>query len=251
MKHSAMKVALFIPCYVDQFYPQVGIATLELLEKQGVEVHFPTDQTCCGQPMANSGCEDQGQETAKLFVENFKDYDYIVGPTGSCVLHVREHFNKIPQTEAVKKVRAKTYELCEFLTDVLKVHSFDVSFPYKVGLHLSCHGQRGMRMAQSSELVGQDFSKMRSLLAMVKDIQLIDLDRKDECCGFGGTFAVAEEAVSVKMGKDRIADHKKNGAQVLTGGDMSCLMHMEGIIKRKKEDVKVMHIAEILNGKTV
>lgn len=251
MKHPAMKVAIFIPCYVDQFYPQVGIATLELLEKQGLEVHFPLNQTCCGQPMANSGCEGDAVETAKLFVENFKDFDYIVGPTGSCVLHVRAHFNKLSQTQEVKKVRAKTYELCEFLTDVLQVESFDVSFPHKVGLHLSCHGQRGMRMAQSSEIVGSDFSKMRGLLEKVKDIELINLDRKDECCGFGGTFAVAEEAVSVKMGKDRIADHKKNGAEILTGGDMSCLMHMEGILKRNRENVRVLHIAEILNGSKV
>ncbi|UZR94168.1 (Fe-S)-binding protein [Chondrinema litorale] len=246
-----MKVALFIPCYVDQFYPKVGIATLELLEKLGVEVDFPLDQTCCGQPMANSGCETDGNGAANLFVENFKDYDYIVGPTGSCVLHVREHFNKIQQTEEVKKVRAKTYELCEFLVDVLKVEHIEAEFPHKVGLHLSCHGLRGMRLGQSSEIVGQDFSKMRGLLEKVKGIELIELDRKDECCGFGGTFAVTEEAVSVKMGKDRVADHVRHGAEVLTGGDMSCLMHLGGIISRKDQPLKIMHIAEILNGVTL
>ncbi|MBT28405.1 MAG: Fe-S oxidoreductase [Thalassobius sp.] len=246
-----MKVALFIPCYVDQFYPNVGIATLELLEKLGVEVDFPLDQTCCGQPMANSGCETDGIGAANLFVENFKDYDYIVGPTGSCVLHVRDHFNKIQQTEEVKKVRAKTYELCEFLVDVLKVEHIEAEFPHKVGLHLSCHGLRGMRLGQSSEIVGQDFSKMRGLLEKVKGIELIELDRKDECCGFGGTFAVTEEAVSVKMGKDRVADHVRHGAEVLTGGDMSCLMHLGGIISRKDQPLKVMHIAEILNGATL
>ena len=246
-----MKVALFIPCYVDQFYPNVGDATLELLEKLGVEVDFPLNQTCCGQPMANSGCEQDGTGAAHLFVKNFKDYDYIVGPTGSCVLHVREHFNKIPQTDDVKKVREKTYELCEFLVDVLKVDHLEATFPYKVGLHSSCHGLRGMRLAQSSEVVGADFSKMRFLLEKVKGIELIELDRKDECCGFGGTFAVTEEAVSVKMGKDRVADHVRHGAEVLTGGDMSCLMHMGGIISRKNQKVKVMHIAEILNGVTI
>ena len=151
----------------------------------------------------------------------------------------------------MKKVRAKTYELCEFLVDVLKVEHIEAEFPHKVGLHLSCHGLRGMRLGQSSEIVGQDFSKMRGLLEKVKGIELIELDRKDECCGFGGTFAVTEEAVSVKMGKDRVADHVRHGAEVLTGGDMSCLMHLGGIISRKDQPLKVMHIAEILNGATL
>ncbi|MBX2843944.1 MAG: (Fe-S)-binding protein [Flammeovirgaceae bacterium] len=231
-----MKVGLFIPCYVEQFYPNVGIATLELLEKLGLEVGYPLDQTCCGQPMANSGCENESVVTTKLFIDNFKDFDYIVSPSGSCVLHIKEHGHL-----------DNVYELCEFLTDVIKVENFEFEFPYKVGLHVSCHGQRGLGLAQSSEIVGQDFSKMRVLLDKIKGLDLIELERKDECCGFGGTFAVAEEAVSVKMGKDRVEDHLKNKAEILTGGDMSCLMHMEGLINRQGNPLKVMHIAEILN----
>jgi L-lactate dehydrogenase complex protein LldE len=140
------------------------------------------------------------------------------------------------------------YELVEFLTDVLKVDSLEASFPYKVGLHQSCHGQRGLGLAQMSELMAPPFSKPQQLLDLVKGIELINLDRVDECCGFGGTFCVAEEAVSVKMGKDRVADHIHHGAEVITGADMSCLMHLEGILRRQKSDVRVKHIAEILNS---
>ncbi|MDX2190111.1 MAG: (Fe-S)-binding protein [Bacteroidota bacterium] len=245
-----MKVGLFIPCYIDQFYPQVGIATLELLQKYGCEVGYPLNQTCCGQPMANSGCESDSIETAKLFVQNFKEYDYIVGPAASCVYYVRKFYNILEQTEDVKHVTKHVYDLSEFLLDILKIDKVDASFPHKVGLHISCHGQRGMRMAQSSEINAPDFSKQKTLLQMVKGIELIELDRKDECCGFGGTFCVTEDAVSAKMGKDRVHDHEKHGAEYLTGGDVSCLMHMEGIIRRQKTPIKVMHLAEILNSKS-
>lgn len=243
-----MKVALFVPCYIDQFYPQVAIASFELLTKLGCDVEFPLNQTCCGQPMANSGCERYSMGTAQNLISNFKNFDYIVGPSGSCVLHVRKHFNILEQTEEVKKVRNNIYELCEFLMDVLGVTSIDASFPHKVGLHQSCHGQRGMRLSQSSELNLPYFSKITPLLKMVKGLEIISLTRKDECCGFGGTFCVSEEAVSARMGQDRVEDHLHQGAEYIVGGDTSCLMHMEGILKRKNSTVKTMHIAEILNA---
>ncbi len=243
-----MNVALFVPCYVDQFYPQVGIATFELLTKLGCKVSFPESQTCCGQPMANSGCEADAKVVMKNLVQTFKDYDYVVCPSGSCALHVREHYNKLEQTNDVIKVRNSIFELCEFLSDVLKVKNIDASFPFKVGFHQSCHGQRGMRLSQCSELNAPQYSKVLPLLDMVKGLELITLDRIDECCGFGGTFCVSEEAVSSKMGKDRVADHKKNGAEYIIGGDMSCLMHIEGILNRQKSNIKTLHIAEILNG---
>ncbi len=243
-----MKVALFIPCYVDQFYPKVGIATLQLLEKLGVDVEFPLEQTCCGQPMANSGMEKASISTMQNFVDNFKGCDYIVGPTGSCVLHVKDHFTKLEQTPEVQQIRQNVYELCEFLHDVLKIDKLDARFPHKVGLHQSCHGHRGLRLAQASELQAPGFSKIRNLLKLVEDIELVELDRADECCGFGGTFAVSEEAVSVKMGKDRIADHERHGAEVITATDMSCLMHLEGLVNRQQKPIRIVHIAEILNG---
>ena len=241
-----MKVALFIPCYVDQFYPQVGIATLELLEKLGCEVHFPKNQTCCGQPMANSGFEHLTSGCNDNFIENFKGFDYIVCPSGSCTLHIKEHLHTPAGTT---KMNENIYELVEFLTDILKVDALHANFPHRVGFHQSCHGQRGLKISQMSELNAPQFSKSGQLLSHVKGIELVELDRKDECCGFGGTFCVAEEAVSVKMGKDRVADHQKHQAEYITGGDMSCLMHLEGILRRQNSRVKVIHIAEILNGK--
>ena len=244
-----MKVGLFVPCYIDQFYPKVAIATLELLEKHGCKVHFPTNQTCCGQPMANSGFEHLAMGCNNLFVDNFKDCDYIVCPSGSCTLHIKEHLHSDTDENAATQIRSKVYELVEFLTDVLKIETVKAHFPHKVGLHQSCHGQRGLKLAQMSELNAAPFSKPEQLLRGVSGLELVNLERKDECCGFGGTFCVFEEAVSVKMGKDRVFDHTKNGAEYITAGDMSCLMHMEGILKRQQSAVKIIHIAEILNAK--
>ena len=243
-----MNVALFIPCYVNQFYPNVAVATLRLLEKFGCNVSYPVSQTCCGQPMANSGYEDLSGSCDELFTENFKGFDYIVCPSGSCTLHIKDHLHSHKNEAAAIDIRQRIYELTEFLTDVLKIENLEASFPYKVGVHQSCHGQRGLHLSQMTEIVGAPFSKPTHLLNMVKDIELIRLNRSDECCGFGGTFCVVEEAVSVKMGKDRVADHEENGVDIITGVDMSCLMHLEGILKRKKSTIKVKHIAEILIG---
>lgn len=249
MPELSMKIGLFIPCYVDQFYPQVAIATLQLLEKLGLDVDYPLQQTCCGQPMANSGFAAYAKGCDALFVQNFAAYDYIVAPSGSCVLHIKEHLHDAKNPEAVQKIKSRIYELCEFLTDVVQVKELpQASFPHKVGFHISCHGQRGLHLSQMSELVAEGFSKPGYLLQLVKEIELIPLNRQDECCGFGGTFCVSEEAVSVKMGKDRVQDHLLNGAEFITGGDVSCLMHLEGILRRQKSNVKVLHIAEILNG---
>lgn len=242
-----MKIALFIPCYVNQFYPQVAIATLELLEKLGCNVAYPVRQTCCGQPMANSGYASLTDGCNELFTKNFTGYDYIVCPSGSCVLHIKEHLHAEKKEGDAQHIRRSIYELTEFLTDVLKVESLPAKFPGKVGLHQSCHGQRGLHLSGMTELVAPYFSKPERLLSMVEGLQLIELQRKDECCGFGGTFCVFEEAVSAKMGKDRVQDHKEQGADVITGVDMSCLMHLEGILKRQKSHLRVMHLAEILN----
>lgn len=242
-----MNIGLFIPCYINQFYPQVGIATLELLEKQGLSIDYPFNQTCCGQPLANSGFEKEASDTCMLFVKNFKSYDYIVTPSGSCAYHVKNHFNLIEQTVEVEHVRSHIYELCDFLYSILKKDDFNSQFPYRVGLHQSCHGLRGLHLGKSSELIDEDFSIPEKLLNNVRGIQLVQLERPDECCGFGGTFAVTEESVSVKMGSDRINDHILHKAEFIVATDMSCLMHLEGIIRRRNLPVKVKHIAEILN----
>ena len=243
-----MTVGLFIPCYIDQFYPQVGIATLELLERLGQTVVYPRRQTCCGQPMANAGFLRNVEAVHQLFVENFAAFDAIVAPSGSCVHHVRHQFDTLAQTGAVHHVRSKTYELCEFLVTVLGRTDLGARFPHHVGLHESCHGLRGLRIGSSSELRTSRFSYPEQLLRAVDGIHLVELNRHDECCGFGGTFSVTEEAVSIGMGVDRIEDHRIHGAEVITATDMSCLMHLEGIIRRRKLPVKVRHIAEILNS---
>ncbi|WP_224998973.1 (Fe-S)-binding protein [Cesiribacter sp. SM1] len=243
-----MTIGLFVPCYIDQFYPQVAIASLQLLEKLGVGVEYPLKQSCCGQPMANAGFEHLTGGCNENFIRNFSSYDYVVSPSGSCVLHVKEHLHSDKNEAKAAALRAKVWELTEFLTDVLEVRELQASFPHKVGLHQSCHGLRGLCLAQMSELMAAPYSKPESLLKLVKGLELVPLQRRDECCGFGGTFAVTEEAVSVRMGLDRVRDHQNAGAEFVTAADMSCLMHLEGILKRQNSKVKVLHIAEILNA---
>ena len=243
-----MKVGLFIPCYIDQFYPDVAIATYQLLKKLGCEVSYPMNQTCCGQPMANSGFSNLTKGCDLNFVKNFRDFDYIVAPSGSCVLHIKEHLKEGGSQAEIDKIRHNVYELSEFLIDILKVSGLEASFPHKVGMHISCHGQRGLHLSSMTELVASEFSKSEQLLQMVDGLELLKPVRADECCGFGGTFCVFEEAVSVKMGKDRIKEHLVNEVDFICGGDTSCLMHLEGILKRQGSGVKTIHLAEILNS---
>jgi L-lactate dehydrogenase complex protein LldE len=243
------KVGLFIPCYVDQLYPHVGLATYRVLNQLGLDIEFPEEQTCCGQPMANSGCADETQPLAERFLRVFGKYDHVVAPSGSCVSMVRNHYAQwLEGQPGFDHLRASTFELCEYLVDVVGVTKVDGDFPRKVGLHMSCHGLRELQLGRSSEKMVPAFNKARQLLAQLKEIELIELTRPDECCGFGGTFAVNEEAVSSLMGRDRIADHLQGGAEVITGFDVSCLMHLEGIIRRENTRMRVMHIAEILEG---
>lgn len=241
-----MRIGLFIPCYIDQFYPQVGLATVDVLERCGVQVDFPDEQTCCGQPMANVGLHDDAKPLAQRFLRTFADYDYVVSPSGSCVAMIRHHYEQVlgPSPE-LERVAHKTLELCEFLTDVMKIDRLAGRFPHRVGLHQSCHALRELRTAADSEIVGPAFNKPRQLLESLEGIELAQLERPDECCGFGGLFAVSEEAVSCLMGLDRLADHERAGTEVLTSTDMSCLMHLDGLIRRQQKPIRVLHIAEI------
>jgi L-lactate dehydrogenase complex protein LldE len=246
-----MRVALFVPCYVDAFEPQVGIATLELLQRFGLDVTYPFDQTCCGQPMTNTGCHAEAAATEALFVRNFSGFDYIVVPSGSCAHQVRVHMTAIEQTPAVKAVRERTFELVEFLHDVLKADEFPwAQFPYKVSYHSNCNALRGIGHAAQSELRQPFFSKPLDLLKTVKGIELVQINRPDECCGFGGTFCVFEPAVSAKMGYDKVADHARAGAEYVVSADSSCLMHQRGCADRLGIGLRFIHIAEILNGAT-
>lgn len=242
-------VGLFIPCYVEQLYPRVGMATVEVLERFGFTVDYPEAQTCCGQPMANTGCTEEAQPLAERFLEIFGKYEYVVAPSGSCVAMVRHHYEEyLHDKPGFAELKRKTFELCEFLTDVVKVDRLDLKFPHRVGLHQSCHGLRELRLGGASELMNPPFGKAQQLLELIDGLKLTTLRRPDECCGFGGTFAVNEEAVSCMMGEDRIADHLQAGTEVLTANDMSCLMHLAGLIRRDKRPIRVMHIAQILAG---
>jgi L-lactate dehydrogenase complex protein LldE len=241
-----MRIGLFIPCYIDLFYPHVGLATVEVLERCGVEVDFPEAQTCCGQPLANAGLHADARPLAERFLRIFEPYDHVVSPSGSCVAMVRHHYHEVlGNSDQLQSVARKTLELCEFLIDVLRIERLPGRFPHRVGLHQSCHGLRELRMAAGSERVGPAFDKPGQLLATLDGIEITELRRPDECCGFGGLFSVTEEAVSCMMGNDRIADHEQAGTDVLTSTDMSCLMHLEGLLRRQQKPMRVMHIAEI------
>ena len=245
-----MRVALVVPCYVDMFFPEVGVATLELLEKLGVEVEYPFDQTCCGQPMANSGAAKQARATEELFVRNFAGYEHIVAPSGSCVHHIRNKFTAAEDTPERRHVSAHVWDLPEFLCDVLEVQEFPwAEFHHEVALHVSCSAIRGLNQQTMSERPNDAwFSKPRSLLEKVNGISIVDYERRDECCGFGGTFAVTEEAVSAAMGNDKLERLGANGARYIVSGDMSCLMHLQGCAHRNREDFQFLHLAQVLNG---
>ncbi len=243
-----MKVGLFIPCFIDQFYPQVGIACLELLEKHGCTVSYPLDQSCCGQPLANAGYEKKTTQICQDYVRRYQDVDYIVTPSGSCAHHVKHNYPRLVESADAQSAAERTYDIIDFLVDVLAMDHCDTNHPQRVGLHIGCHSLRGLRQAQSSEIVGEEFSRPRYLTSLIPGIEIVSLSRQDECCGFGGTFAVNHGELSARMGHDRLQDHIAAGAEAIISGDMSCLMHLQGLSKRKKIDMNFYHIAELLNG---
>ena len=197
--------------------------------------------------MANTGCVDDAKPVAEHFLRTFADYPYIVCPSGSCTAMIRQHYEGIlPPSPRLQAVTTKTYELCEFLVDVLEVDGVAGRFPYRVGLHNSCHGLRELRLGSCTERVMPAFNKARQLLETLQDITFVELDRQDECCGFGGTFAVGEVDVSVTMGKDRLADHQRHGAEIVTATDMSCLMHLNGLATNQGRQIPHKHAIQVL-----
>ncbi len=242
-----MKIGLFIPCYVNAVYPNVGVASYKLLTSMGLDVDYPLNQTCCGQPMANAGYEDKVTDVAKHFDDLFKSYDYIVGPSASCVSFVKDHHPHILEKEGHKCHSAeKIYDICEFIHDVVKPTSLSAKFPHKVSIHNSCHGVRELHLSSPSEMNIPYKNKLRDLLGLVEGVEVFEPSRIDECCGFGGMFSVEEQAVSSCMGHDKVKDHMATGAEYITGADSSCMMHMQGVIKREKLPIKTIHIVEIL-----
>jgi L-lactate dehydrogenase complex protein LldE len=235
-----MKIGLFIPCYINQYYPKVGIATYKLLQQLGFEVEYPTEQTCCGQALGNAGYQRFTVDAQRHFRDTFEEYEVVVSPSASCIMFVREY------KEFVQYRKQEIYELSEFIVNKGLLDQLTASFPKKVGILQSCHGLRGLRLGSSTELMETRGYTLTKVLASVKDISIVEADRPDDCCGFGGTFSVKEADLSVKMGMDRIDDLIKNGAEIVTGTDVSCLMHLEGIIKKRKLRLEAKHFSEIL-----
>ncbi len=242
-----MKIGLFIPCYVNAVYPEVGVASYKLLEYLGLDVDYPIDQTCCGQPMANGGFENKAIPLAKKFDSIFEKYDYVVAPSASCVAFVKENHPRLLEKEGhLCQSSGKIYDICEFLHDVIKVDKFPGKFPHKVSIHNSCHGVRELHLSSASELNIPRYSKLRDLLSKVEGVEVFEPDKVDECCGFGGMFSVEEAAMSTCMGEDKLKNHMATSAEYITGADSSCMMHMKGIVDRQNLPIKFIHIVQIL-----
>ena len=245
-----MKVGLFIPCYVDALYPHVGIATYKLLKQLGVEVEYPQKQTCCGQPMGNAGFQQKAEKLVEDYDKLFAEYDYVVAPSASCAAYVRFFHPGIVNHEC--RTAQKTMDVVEFIHDVIKPKALPwAKFHHKVSLHNSCHGVRELGLSSPSERNIPRFNKIKDLLQMVEGIDIREPERVDECCGFGGMFSIEEPDVSARMGHDKIARHVATGAEYITGPDSSCLMHMQGLLTKDKQQdkIKFIHVVEILaNG---
>jgi L-lactate dehydrogenase complex protein LldE len=230
-----MRVALFVTCVNDAVYPATGIATVRLLERLGVEVDFPEGQTCCGQPQFNTGYRKETVPLARRMAGVFDGYDYVVTPSGSCAAMVRNHYPTMGDKEAAA-FAPRMYELTEFLVDILGVTDVGAYFPHSVTYHPSCHGLRLLGLGE----------RPHKLLGAVKGIELRELPGAEECCGFGGTFAVKNADVSAAMGQDKVRNAASTGAEVLCGADNSCLMHIGGVLSREGGPLRPLHIAEIL-----
>ncbi|MFE4973842.1 (Fe-S)-binding protein [Kitasatospora sp. NPDC056651] len=242
-----MRVALFATCVNDALFPGTAVATVRLLERLGVAVDFPAGQTCCGQPQYNTGyrraCEPLVRRTARAFA----GYDHVVTPSGSCVAMVRDNYPRIGARAATEgrgteladlatALVPRVVELTEFLTDVLGVEDVGAYFPHSVTYHPSCHGLRLLGLGE----------RPRRLLGAVKGLELVELPGAEECCGFGGTFAVKNAAVSAAMAEDKIANALGTGARVLCGADNSCLLHLGTTLRRQGAPLRPLHLAEIL-----
>ena len=241
-----MKVGLFIPCYVDAVFPEVGIATYKLLRHLGLDVEYPLDQTCCGQPMANAGFESQAVPLAKKFEEKFKGFDYVVAPSVSCTAFIRINYPRLLKGKTECETAKKAMDVVEFLHDVVKLDRRLGTFPHKVSLHNSCHGVRELGLSSPSEQHVEKFNKIKDLLQLVDGIQVVEPERPDECCGFGGMFSVEETAICAQMGRDKVERHIQTGAEYVTGPDCSCLMHMAGVAKKQGLKIEFKHVVEIL-----
>ena len=238
-----MKVTLFATCIVDMFQSNVGKATVELLERLGCEIDFPESQVCCGQPSYNSGYVKETKEAMKRMIDTFIDAEYIVSPSGSCItmFHEYQHiFKGDPVWEPkAKRLAEKSFELTQFIVDVLKIEDVGAHFEGSVTYHTSCHMTRLLGVKKAPMI----------LLSNVKGLKFTELPGKEQCCGFGGTFAVKMAQISEQMVDEKVRHVEETGAEYLIGADVACLMNIGGRIDRVGKPIKVMHIAEVLNSR--
>jgi len=235
-----MNVQLFIPCFVDQLYPETGMNMVKVLEKLGCEVHYNTKQTCCGQPAFNAGYWDEAKSVARKFLHDFEGEGYVVGPSGSCTGYVRNYYEKLFDNSAEhnlsNQVKGNMYEFTEFLTDVLKVENIGATLQGKATYHDACGALRECGIKQGP----------RKLLQNVKGLELVEMKESETCCGFGGTFAVKFEPISIGMAQTKVQSALDTGAKYMITTDVSCMMHIQGYINENKLPIQTMHIADVL-----
>lgn len=240
---NGMRVALFATCFNDTMWPETPKAVVTVLERLGVTVEFPMDQTCCGQMFTNTGYERETLPLVDKFADVFAEYDAVVAPSGSCVGSVRHQHATVARdcgrpdlADRAERGARKVYELSEFLVDVLGVTDVGATFPHRVTYHPTCHSLRMLRVGD----------KPLQLLRAVRGIELVELPGAEECCGFGGTFAMKNSDTSVAMGSDKVRHVRETDAEVLVAGDNSCLAQIGGLLHRQRAGVRVMHLAEVL-----
>jgi L-lactate dehydrogenase complex protein LldE len=235
-----VNVQLFIPCFVDQLYPETGFNMVKVLEKAGCTVSYNTNQTCCGQAAFNAGYWDDAKSVCTKFLKDFSGADYIVGPSASCVGFVRNYYGKLfensSQHHAVQDMNKRIFEFSEFLVDVLGIEQFGAELTGKATYHDSCAALRECKIKEGP----------RKLLANVKGLTLTEMNDVETCCGFGGTFAIKFDSISLGMGEQKVENALATGAEYLISTDLSCLMHLQGYIKQKGLHLKTMHLADVL-----
>lgn len=244
------RVGLFVPCYVDQLAPEVAWATVRVLERAGCQVVFDSRQTCCGQPLLNLGRPSEARTLAGRHLTWFRDVDYVVSPSASCVATIRERYGAlgIAARPPENAIRTHTFELAEFLVRVLDLVDVGAHFPHRVALLQSCHGLRDLGLGRPSELAGAaPPGPVEQVLRAVRGLELVFPERRDECCGFGGAFAVESPEISTRIGRDRLRALEATGAEIMTGTDSSCLFHLEGLRRRAGVGPQALHLAEILD----
>ncbi len=243
-----MEVGLFVPCYVDQLAPQVGLATVRVLERAGCRVHYNPEQTCCGQPFLNLGAGDSAVRLARRHMERFARYDTVVCPSASCTATVRLRYPElgVGTDTAGCRLRERTFELGEFLVRELGRTALGAHFPHRVAVLPSCHGLRDLGLGTPSERPGPaEPAPVEQLLQDVAGLTLV-ASARDECCGFGGAFSVKLPEVSARMGRARLRGWSESGAEYVTATDVSCLLHLEGLRRREGHGPRAIHLAEIL-----